>query len=211
MHDPWRPSPRRPGPDRRMRARHDRVPDRRALRVLGRRVPGHHQSAGRRKSGRTRPGPRWLTAQLTECARAAVRTKEHLPRRALRSAPRTPWRAESDRRDPPRPARRLLPHRPRPSPIPRPRTGLATQALLGRAPRPPTPTPTRSTRLHRHARADRTRRTSRLTFENPSCPPARHSRRKRPCPNVIATRGFTGQSPVCATACRAGLPATHEA
>src|SRR5947209_7575487 len=37
--------------------------------------PGHHQSAGRRKSGRTRPGPSWLTAQLTECARAAVRTK----------------------------------------------------------------------------------------------------------------------------------------
>src|SRR5437763_2184679 len=28
--------------------------------------PGHHQSAGRRKSGRTRPGPSWLTAQLTE-------------------------------------------------------------------------------------------------------------------------------------------------
>ena len=38
--------------------------------------PGHHQSAGRRKSGRTRPGPKWLTSQLTECARAAVRTKE---------------------------------------------------------------------------------------------------------------------------------------
>ncbi|MCA1678427.1 MAG: transposase, partial [Actinobacteria bacterium] len=37
--------------------------------------PGHHQSAGRRRSGRTRPGPRWLTDQLTECARAAVRTK----------------------------------------------------------------------------------------------------------------------------------------
>jgi transposase len=37
--------------------------------------PGHHQSAGRRGSGRTRPGPRWLTDQLTECAKAAVRTK----------------------------------------------------------------------------------------------------------------------------------------
>jgi transposase len=37
--------------------------------------PGHHESAGRRRSGRTRPGPRWLTDQLTECARAAVRTK----------------------------------------------------------------------------------------------------------------------------------------
>src|SRR3954453_11421122 len=37
--------------------------------------PGHHESAGRRRSGRTRPGPRWLTDVLTECARAAVRTK----------------------------------------------------------------------------------------------------------------------------------------
>jgi transposase len=37
--------------------------------------PGHHESAGRRRSGRTRPGPRWLTDVLTECACAAVRTK----------------------------------------------------------------------------------------------------------------------------------------
>src|SRR5436190_7949713 len=38
--------------------------------------PGHHESAGRRRSGRTRPGPIWLTSQLTECARAAVRTED---------------------------------------------------------------------------------------------------------------------------------------
>jgi transposase len=38
--------------------------------------PGHHESAGRRRSGRTRPGPGWLTSQLTECARAAVRSKD---------------------------------------------------------------------------------------------------------------------------------------
>ena len=37
--------------------------------------PGHNESAGRRRSARTRPGPPWLTSQLTECARAAVRTK----------------------------------------------------------------------------------------------------------------------------------------
>ena len=37
--------------------------------------PSHHESAGRRRSGRTRPGPAWLTSQLTECSRAAVRTK----------------------------------------------------------------------------------------------------------------------------------------
>jgi transposase len=37
--------------------------------------PGHHQSAGRRRSGQTRHGPRWLTDALTEIAKAAVRTK----------------------------------------------------------------------------------------------------------------------------------------
>jgi transposase len=37
--------------------------------------PGHHESAGRRRSGRTRPGPRWLTEALTEAAEAAARTK----------------------------------------------------------------------------------------------------------------------------------------
>jgi transposase len=37
--------------------------------------PGHHESAVRRRSGQTRPLPRWLTDALTECARAAVRTR----------------------------------------------------------------------------------------------------------------------------------------
>jgi transposase len=37
--------------------------------------PGHHESAGRKKSGRTRPGPRWLTEALTEAAKAAARSK----------------------------------------------------------------------------------------------------------------------------------------
>lgn len=37
--------------------------------------PGHDESAGRRRSGRTRPGPRWLTEALTEAAKAAARTK----------------------------------------------------------------------------------------------------------------------------------------
>jgi transposase len=37
--------------------------------------PGHHESAGRRRSGRTRPGPMWLTEALTESAKAAARTK----------------------------------------------------------------------------------------------------------------------------------------
>ena len=37
--------------------------------------PGHHESAGRKKSGRTRPGPKWLTEALTEAAKAAARSK----------------------------------------------------------------------------------------------------------------------------------------
>ena len=37
---------------------------------------GHQESAGRSRSGRSRPGPRWLTGQLTESGRAAVRTKD---------------------------------------------------------------------------------------------------------------------------------------
>jgi transposase len=37
--------------------------------------PGHHESAGRRRSGHPRPGPRWLIEALTEAAKAAARTK----------------------------------------------------------------------------------------------------------------------------------------
>ncbi len=38
--------------------------------------PGHHESAGRRRSGRRRPGPKWLIEALTESALAAARSKE---------------------------------------------------------------------------------------------------------------------------------------
>ena len=37
--------------------------------------PGHNESAGRRRSGRTRRGPKWLSEALTESAHAARRTK----------------------------------------------------------------------------------------------------------------------------------------
>ena len=69
-----RVQPEQRGPDRRVRSRHERVPDGRALRFLGGACPGHHDPpvAGVKA---TRPGPAWLTSQLTECARAAVRTK----------------------------------------------------------------------------------------------------------------------------------------
>jgi len=37
--------------------------------------PGNNESAGKRKSGRTRKGDRWLRATLVECARGAVRAR----------------------------------------------------------------------------------------------------------------------------------------
>ena len=38
--------------------------------------PGHNESAGKRRSGRTRPGDRWLQSALTEAAWAAARTRQ---------------------------------------------------------------------------------------------------------------------------------------
>lgn len=38
--------------------------------------PGHHESGGKRRSGRTRPGNVWLSDTLTEAAWAAARTKD---------------------------------------------------------------------------------------------------------------------------------------
>ena len=37
--------------------------------------PGNNESAGKRRSGRTRPGSPWLRVALTEAAQAAGRTK----------------------------------------------------------------------------------------------------------------------------------------
>ena len=39
-------------------------------------VPGHHESAGKRKGGKTRKGSRWLRATLVVAAQAAGRTKD---------------------------------------------------------------------------------------------------------------------------------------
>lgn len=37
--------------------------------------PGHHESAGKQRSGTARPGPKWLQRTLTESAKAAGRSK----------------------------------------------------------------------------------------------------------------------------------------
>ena len=39
------------------------------------RCPGHHESAGKQKSGQSRNGPKWLAATLAQCAEAAGRSK----------------------------------------------------------------------------------------------------------------------------------------
>ena len=52
-------------------------------------APGHHESAGKRKSGKTRHGNRWLNAALGTAAMAAGRTKDtYLASRYRRLAPR---------------------------------------------------------------------------------------------------------------------------
>lgn len=52
--------------------------------------PGHHESAGKRKSGKTRHGNRWLSAALGTAAMAASRTKDttYLGARYRRLVPR---------------------------------------------------------------------------------------------------------------------------
>ena len=52
--------------------------------------PGHHESAGKRKSGKTRHGDRWLAGALGTAAMAAARTKDdtYLGARYRRLAPR---------------------------------------------------------------------------------------------------------------------------
>ena len=51
--------------------------------------PGHHESAGKRKSGKTRHGDRWLSGALGTAAMAAARTNDttYLGARYRRLAP----------------------------------------------------------------------------------------------------------------------------
>jgi transposase len=49
--------------------------------------PGQNESAGKRKSAKTRKGSKWLRKTLTESARAAARTKESYLSRATAGSP----------------------------------------------------------------------------------------------------------------------------
>lgn len=54
--------------------------------------PGNNQSAGRHRSGKTRPGPRWLRQALTEAAWGAARSKgTYLGARHARIRARAGW------------------------------------------------------------------------------------------------------------------------
>jgi transposase len=47
--------------------------------------PGNHQSAGKRRSGRTRKGPKWLDGALHDAAMGAIRVKDgHFARKYRR-------------------------------------------------------------------------------------------------------------------------------
>jgi transposase len=76
VHDTRGRAPRRRGHHRRNRLRHDSVSNRGTPRVLGRVCPGNNESAGRRRSGRSRKGSKWLRGTLIEAARAAARTRD---------------------------------------------------------------------------------------------------------------------------------------
>jgi transposase len=157
--------------------------------------PGHHESAGRRRSGRTRPGPAWLTSQLTECARAAVRTKgtylaaHYAQLRGRRGEQKAIGAIRHDLlvayfhivRDQV-PYRDLGPD-------------LAAQALLRRAPRPTPAAPTRSARLRRPPGPARpTRRTGRLSHTQAQTGYRRpNAGTNGPAQTRSITRGFTGQ------------------
>ena len=128
--------------------------------------PGHHESAGRRRSGRHPARAALADRGAHRIGEGRCQDQGHLPGRPSRPDPRAPRRGQGDRGDPPRHPRRLLPHRPRRGRVPRARPRLAAQALLPRAPRPASTAPDRSARLPGHPPAqpgDRPRRLNATT------------------------------------------------
>ena len=113
--------------------------------------PGQRESAGKRKSAKTRKGSPWLRA-TPDRVRARRRTHQgNLPLRALPPARPPPRRQESDHRDRPRDPHRRLAHAQHRRAVPRDRTHPDTRARH-RARPPPRHQATRAPRPQGHPR-----------------------------------------------------------
>src|SRR4051795_11018506 len=111
--------------------------------------PGNDESAGKRRSGKTRKGSKWLSQTLVECAKSANRSNRHLPRRSIPPAASAPRREQGhDRRLPLDPDRRLA-HAPNRRDLHRPRRRLLRPPQPRTHPQAPRQ-PARTSRLHRH-------------------------------------------------------------
>jgi hypothetical protein len=75
VHDPRRRRAHQPRNPRRTRARHEPVRHRPPRRQLGLHLPRQDESAGKRRSGKTRKGNPYLRAALIEAANGAIRTE----------------------------------------------------------------------------------------------------------------------------------------
>jgi hypothetical protein len=136
------------------RRRHVPLPHPPAPRLVGGLCPGHNESGGKRRSGRTTHGDVWLADALTEAAWAAIRTKDTYLQAKF-------WRVAGPRAD----SHRKRPRPPSPSPtrsssppttswpprrdLPRPRRRLLRQPRQPRTPPRPARRPTRQARLRR--------------------------------------------------------------
>ncbi|HZE16918.1 MAG TPA: IS110 family transposase, partial [Mycobacterium sp.] len=133
------------------------------------RCPGHHESAGKHKSGRSRPGSKWLAATLAQCAEAAGRSKNTYLGAQFQTAARTTRASQSAQgRRTLDPGSRLPRARP-PRSLPGSRRGLVP-APPPRGARPPPRSSDRSTRIPRHHRTYRARRLNQLNSA-PTSPP----------------------------------------
>jgi len=107
--------------------------------------PGNHESAGKRHSGRRRPGNQHLQSLLVECAWAAVRHDGY-----LKSLPQPDREEESHRRGRPRPGHHHLAHPGHREALPRTRAGLLHPPPGSRTGNPPAHRQARSARTHCH-------------------------------------------------------------
>ena len=113
--------------------------------------PGNHQSAGKRQSGKTRKGPKWLDGALHDAAMGAIRVKDgHFARKYRRI--KGPVRAQGrDRRDQARDPDRDLPHAQERRAVPPTNRSPRRRAQTARTDHQTPARPARTPRAHRHA------------------------------------------------------------